>query len=178
MKLYIRITGVVQGVGFRPFAKRLALSLGLSGTVRNTGGIVIINITGDNKALDEYVRRLTINAPSCAVINDIYVKEIVTAENDTKKTQKPAIFNIEYSDNDKDGMPVVISPDIATCDRCKKQMYDSKNRRFLHPFISCTDCGPRYSIIEDIPYDRETTSMTDFAMCTECRAEYTNIDNV
>lgn len=85
MKLYIRITGVVQGVGFRPFAKRLALSLGLSGTVRNTGGIVIINITGDNKALDEYVRRLTINAPSCAVINDIYVKEIVTAENDTKR---------------------------------------------------------------------------------------------
>lgn len=177
MKLYIRITGVVQGVGFRPFAKRLALSLGLSGTVRNTGGIVIINITGYNKALDEYVRRLTINAPSCAVINDIYVKEIVTAENDTKKTQKPAIFNIEYSDNDKDGMPVVISPDIATCDRCKKQMYDSKNRRFLHPFISCTDCGPRYSIIEDIPYDRETTSMTDFTMCTECSAEYTNIDN-
>lgn len=74
-------------------------------------------------------------------------------------------------------MPVVISPDIATCDRCKKQMYDSKNRRFLHPFISCTDCGPRYSIIEDIPYDRETTSMTDFTMCTECSAEYTNIDN-
>lgn len=177
MKLCIRISGIVQGVGFRPFAKRLATDLGLSGTVRNTGGIVLINITGDSKALDEYVRRLTANAPSCAVITDIDVKEVIAAENDAEETQSASAFDIEYSDNDKEGMPVVISPDIATCDRCRQQMYDSKNRRFMHPFISCTDCGPRYSIIEDIPYDRETTAMVDFSMCAECKDEYKNINN-
>lgn len=170
MNLCIRISGIVQGVGFRPFAKRLADDLGLTGCVRNTGGIVLIYITGDKKTLDEYVRRLTSNTPECAVIDDIDI-------NEADDGRMYSSFVIEYSDNDTADMPIDISPDIATCERCRKQMYDKDDRRYMHPFISCTDCGPRYSIIEGIPYDRETTSMIDFYMCDRCEREYGDIDN-
>lgn len=173
MNLCIKLYGLVQGVGFRPFALRLANELNLSGNVRNRNGIVIINITGDKEALDEYVRRLALDTPDGAEILGMDVDEISDDEYEKNAGAKTGRFVIAESDapETREQTPV-ISPDIATCSRCEAQMYDKNDRRYMHPFISCTDCGPRYSIITDIPYDRETTSMRDFDMCSKCAYEY------
>ena len=176
MRKSIKIFGVVQGVGFRPFALRLASKLGVSGNVRNRDGSVLINIAGSKEALDEYVRRLTFDAPKGAVILKMTVTEHSDDENVENYTDE---FVIEASDSDDSaGIMPVLSPDIATCRRCEEEMYDSHNRRYMHPFISCTDCGPRYSIINSIPYDRDTTVMDVFEMCTECRAEYVRTEDI
>ncbi len=173
MKLCIKVCGVVQGVGFRPFAKRLAEELSLSGNVRNADGIVIINITGDKEALDEYVRRLTLNAPVSSSIIHMDVKE-VNEENIEEQTG----FQIVYSKPEEgDAYVPIISPDIATCENCEKEYWDESDRRAGHPFISCTDCGPRYSIIKNIPYDRDTITMDVFEMCEACKEEYSDIKN-
>ena len=185
MNYCIKLCGIVQGVGFRPFALRLADELNLSGNVRNRNGIVIINITGDKEALDEYVRRLTLSAPDGARILKIDVNEIsddeYEADTGMKKRDASCASRFVISDSDAPAtseQTPALSPDIATCRRCEKEMYDKNNRRYLHPFISCTDCGPRYSIIESIPYDRETTSMHIFDMCGKCDDEYLNPKDV
>ncbi len=185
MNYCIKLCGIVQGVGFRPFALRLADELNLSGNVRNRNGIVIINITGDKEALDEYVRRLTLSAPDGARILKIDVNEIsddeYEADTGMKKRDASCAARFVISDSDAPAtseQTPALSPDIATCRRCEKEMYDKNNRRYLHPFISCTDCGPRYSIIESIPYDRETTSMHIFDMCGKCDDEYRNPKDV
>ncbi len=185
MNYCIKLCGIVQGVGFRPFALRLADELNLSGNVRNRNGIVIINITGDKEALDEYVRRLALSAPEGAKILKMDVDEITDREYeaDTGMKKEDALrspmFVIAKSDAPATSEQTpALSPDIATCGRCEREMYDKNNRRYMHPFISCTDCGPRYSIIKNIPYDRETTSMHMFDMCGRCDNEYRNPKDV
>lgn len=184
MNYCIKLYGIVQGVGFRPFALRLANELELSGNVRNRNGNVIINITGDKEALDKYVRRLTLSAPESAHIFKMDINEISDDEYEAGTGMKSIDAKgadilhqnrFVIADSDAPFTPEqtpALSPDIATCERCTRQMYDKKDRRYLHPFISCTECGPRYSIIESIPYDRDTTSMKDYEMCGECSHEY------
>jgi len=179
MTLVINVYGIVQGVGFRPFAKRIADELNLAGFVQNCNGIVVINIIGDKEALDEYVRRLTLSAPPQALITHIETKEsnaIITSESET--TEKFVIVTSKSANLKSDYIIPVISPDIATCDSCIEEMYDEENRRSSHYFISCTGCGPRYSIIKDIPYDRDTTTMGKFNMCHDCRKEYETIEDI
>lgn len=181
MKLCIKLYGVVQGVGFRPYAKRLAKELLLFGTVRNSDGLLIIDISGDKEALDEYVRRLTINAPKSARITHSEIYEVSDNEPGTvyeAGEEAGRGFHIIYSEKGTDDRSIpVIAADIGTCDKCAAEMMDRNNRRYMHPFISCTDCGPRYSIIKDIPYDRDTIVMDEFEMCGECKTEYSDISD-
>lgn len=174
MTIRVKVYGVVQGVGYRPFTLRMARELGIAGNVRNQSGIVIINITGNKEALDEFVRRLTLNAPEGSIVLKVVCEEI-TGNN---IEDFGGVFRIVASDSCGDGSIPILPPDIATCERCELEMYDEDNRRYLHPFISCTSCGPRYSIIRDIPYDRINTSMSMFKMCSNCKNEYTAPDNI
>jgi len=156
------INGIVQGVGFRPTVYKIAKNLGLKGFVLNSSDGVIIEIEGANK--DKFIKTLKENLPPLAKIDTIK-KEILPPKN--YKT-----FEIAYS---KDTIKTTsISPDIAVCEDCLKEMFDKSNRRYLYPFINCTNCGPRYTIIENIPYDRKNTSMKKFKMCENCKKEYTN----
>jgi len=156
------IDGIVQGVGFRPTVYKIANSLNLKGFVLNSGEGVIIEIEGDNssKFLDELKRNLS---PLARI--DCIKKERLPLKN--FKT-----FEIYYSKSSN--KTTSISPDIAVCEECLKEIFDVKNRRYLYPFINCTNCGPRYTIIKDIPYDRKNTSMAKFKMCKECEKEYNN----
>ena len=159
------VTGLVQGIGFRPSVKRLAEKLGISGYVKNSGGAAEITASGDRLA--EFYVGIK-NIPN-ARIDDI------TAEAVPDKLFSG--FRIIGSDSDAEAVPTVPA-DIAVCDRCLSEYEDPQNRRFRHPFISCTSCGPRYSIIRDIPYDRCRTTMSGFELCPECAAEYGNIGNI
>ncbi|MCD7722668.1 MAG: carbamoyltransferase HypF [Clostridiales bacterium] len=155
--------GLVQGLGFRPGAKRLAQEFGITGEIKNSGGSVSITATGEKKALDSFVRRLVelfdVYDYDKEIINDIHFDsfEIV-----------PSAGGCGF---------VSITPDIATCAGCEKELFDSENRRYMHPFISCTACGPRYTIMKCLPYDRENTAMNDFEMCGECSGEYNETGN-
>lgn len=151
----------MQGVGFRPFVYKLAISLDLTGFVYNSLSSVFVEIQG-NKT-DEFVKALQ-NPPPLAKIESISVTEIAL--------KKEASFCIQKSKN-KEEMPLVLG-DVATCDLCLKELKDKNNKRHNYAFINCTDCGPRYSIIKSMPYDRKNTSMSSFKMCNECHAEYTD----
>lgn len=151
--------GIVQGIGFRPTALRLATELGITGTVCNTGGNVTITANGNNEALDAFIRRLTA----------LFAIQSFTEKETEKKNYKT--FEIIHSTQDSD-IPF-LTPDLATCPDCTQELFNSKNRRYLHPFISCVNCGPRYTIQTSIPYDRENTSMGDFPLCADCCSEYT-----
>jgi hydrogenase maturation protein HypF len=153
----------VQGVGFRPFVYRLASDLGVTGWVSNTGQGVFIEAESDRATLDEFVRRLAHDRPPHAVIvsREWSVLDPVGFER----------FEIRESGSDDEPSAFVL-PDIATCPDCLAELFDSGDRRFRYPFINCTHCGPRFSIIEHLPYDRERTSMKAFAMCPACRREY------
>jgi len=165
LSLVIRILGVVQGVGFRPFVNRLAQEIGIVGQVKNDGGIVNITATGDKQALESFLLRLKNECPEKASITDIISYEIpLTAFSN---------FSIVESDSfDKE--TAIIPEDLPMCESCKKELYDKKSRHYLNPFISCVSCGPRYSIINSLPYDRCRTAMIDFEMCEECKAEYSS----
>ncbi len=169
MTLKISIFGIVQGVGFRPYALREAEELGIKGTVKNIGGVVEIMAQSDKQALDEYIQRLALHLPESAMIIDMEAKEV---------PQAPVFenFRIIKSDGEIETTPV-LPPDIATCKSCEKELADSQNRRHRHPFISCTACGPRYTIMERLPYDRETTVMDDFPMCPACHEEYVTTED-
>jgi hydrogenase maturation protein HypF len=157
-----KINGIVQGVGFRPTVYKIATNLDLKGYVLNSGDGVIIEIEGDKK--DKFIEILQKNLPPLAKIEKIE-KSILPLKN-------YQYFEIKSSKTSKKNTS--ISPDIAVCDECLEEMYDKNNRRYLYPFINCTNCGPRYTIIENIPYDRKNTSMKIFEMCDECFREYTN----
>jgi hydrogenase maturation protein HypF len=159
----LRITGVVQGVGFRPFVYGLAKSLGLAGWVLNTSEGVFAVVEGDTAAIDTFARDVRALAPAQAVVQTVEVAE-VTAEG-------LAGFEIRESRDDPGAMTLV-SPDIATCPACLAEMRDPADRRHRYPFTNCTNCGPRFTIIEDVPYDRPKTTMRDFPMCRACAAEY------
>ncbi|MHB8294718.1 MAG: carbamoyltransferase HypF [Acidimicrobiales bacterium] len=159
----LRVTGVVQGVGFRPFIHRLATELCLDGIVGNDATSVFVELEGAAAGLDAFVARLRDEAPPLAIIESV---EVVRTEPVGRKG-----FAIVESRR-ASGAVTLVSPDIAVCDACVAELWDPANRRYLHPFITCTDCGPRFTIIQHLPYDRPGTTMEGFAMCGSCRAEY------
>jgi hydrogenase maturation protein HypF len=164
-RLKIHIQGAVQGVGFRPFVFRLANLYKLCGWVRNQPDGVHIEIEGDSGSCDMFLCRLEPDAPGQAHIQSL--KHI---------TLDPAgytDFNILES-TEKDPPTVWMMPDIATCPNCLRDIFDKRNKRYLYPFTNCTQCGPRFTIIESLPYDRRNTSIKHFEMCPECQAEYDN----
>lgn len=164
MTYLITVYGLVQGVGFRPYVKRLADSMSLNGTVRNQGGIVGIQFTGDKSTLEAFTKRLYLSLPEGASIERL---ETVTLP----ETEFDGFAIIDSGEEEFCELPF-IPADTATCAECERELFDSADRRFLHPFISCALCGPRYSIIDSVPYDRNRTVMHDFAMCKKCAAEY------
>ena len=164
------IKGLVQGIGYRPWVAKLADELNIEGYVRNTGGIVTVVAAGEDDRLDELQRRLSQDVPTGGFVTSIDEEEL-----QEKDLKLPADHQFKIVESDSDVMAnlPLIPADICTCDKCKEELLDSNNRRYLHPFISCTICGPRYSIIERLPYDRDTITMGDFKMCPECEREYT-----
>jgi acylphosphatase len=159
----LRITGVVQGVGFRPFVYGLANSLHLAGWVMNSSEGVFAVVEGDPSAVDDFARDVRALAPARAVVQTVEVTAI--------EAEGLAGFEIRESRDDPGAMTLV-SPDIATCPACLAEMRDPADRRHRYPFTNCTNCGPRFTIIEDVPYDRPKTTMRDFPMCRACAAEY------
>ncbi|MBI5404108.1 MAG: carbamoyltransferase HypF [Ignavibacteriae bacterium] len=167
-RIKISIKGAVQGVGFRPFIYKLAKSLGLKGYVLNTPQGVIIEAEGEHNILAEFIERIKSEKPPISLIQNISIEKY--SLNNFKE------FEIRKSD--LRGSPnAIVLPDIATCKDCIEEICDPSNRRFLYPFTNCTNCGPRYSIIESLPYDRARTTMKKFNMCTECNTEYENPDD-
>lgn len=160
------VKGVVQGVGFRPFCARLAIEESLKGSVRNTSAGVEIDLWGKADNIDRYLRRLERECPTAG-----YIHSIVSLGRKETENCTPVGFEILKSEG-KAVRQVLIPPDIATCDACVAEMRDPHDRRFRYPFINCTLCGPRFTIIGDLPYDRESTSMAHFRMCPECDREY------
>jgi hydrogenase maturation protein HypF len=163
MRWRVEVTGIVQGVGFRPFVYHLARSRGLVGLVRNHSGGVVIEVEGPGDALEDFLRQLRLHPPPLARIDTVR-QEVCPARGE-------ASFEIEASQAQAGG-PVLIGPDIATCDDCLRELFDPADRRYLYPFLNCTNCGPRLTIIRSAPYDRERTTMVGFPMCPACRAEY------
>jgi len=161
----LRVYGIVQGVGFRPYVYRIATSLGLRGFIRNNTLGVEIEIEGDEGKIEIFKRRLYSECPPAASIDRLVEEEI-----DTKGDASFLILE-SSSGGEKE---TLISPDLATCPDCLRELFNPGDRRFCYPFINCTNCGPRYTIIEDVPYDRPNTTMRKFEMCLECRAEYEN----
>lgn len=159
------VKGVVQGVGFRPFCAKTALRLSLNGSVKNTSAGVEIILEGAESAIDEFISELWENPPSAAVVSEVKVC--------WEKDSSPnfSCFTIEESRRDEK-QQVFIPADIALCDECLAEMRDKNNRRYRYPFINCTLCGPRYSIINGLPYDRPKTTMRKFPMCPSCEKEY------
>lgn len=164
-RLRIVVRGVVQGVGFRPFVFRLASGMGLAGQVANTTAGVVAEIQGDEQSVALFADRLRKQAPPLAVIDSITSEEI-PVQDDTK-------FVIAASAAVGD-RPGPVPPDSDVCDACLAECRDPTDRRRHYPFITCTDCGPRYSLIDDIPYDRPRTAMAAFPLCPACQAEYDN----
>jgi hydrogenase maturation protein HypF len=161
----IRVTGVVQGVGFRPFVYGLALRFGLVGVVGNDSSGVFIEVEGEPTSLDAFTQALRTEAPPLAHIETVDVT--------TAPPQHTTEFVIVHSQA-QSGANTLVSPDLCTCDDCLRELLDPANRRYRYPFINCTNCGPRFTIIADIPYDRPKTTMAAFPMCPACEAEYTD----
>jgi hydrogenase maturation protein HypF len=149
------VTGVVQGVGFRPFLHRLASELGLQGFVGNDALAVFAEVQGRAGAVAEFARRLRSEAPPLA--------RVATVETEAIPLAAESGFTIVPSRGGA-GARTLVSPDVATCRACLSELFDPRDRRFRHPFITCTDCGPRFTIIQDLPYDRPATTMAGFAM--------------
>jgi hydrogenase maturation protein HypF len=162
-RLGVRVEGVVQGVGFRPFVHGLASRFGVGGLVGNDTAGVFIEVEGSPSTLDAFLAALTGEAPPLAVIDSV-VTEVLAPTGGRD-------FLIVASDPGGERQ-TLISPDTATCDQCLAELFDPADRRYRHPFINCTNCGPRFTIIRDVPYDRPLTTMARFAMCGDCAREY------
>lgn len=163
---HIRLWGIVQGVGFRPFVAKTAEKTGMKGEVANVGGLVEMYVTDTPKRIDNFIEEIKRSKPLPAEIVHISKEEAEYRDFDA--------FTIRESGYGEDE-PAMIPADLAICPDCLREMRDENNRRYQHPFISCMVCGPRYTIIDRIPYDRDNTSMIDFEMCPSCREEYENI---
>ncbi|HKZ75687.1 MAG TPA: Sua5/YciO/YrdC/YwlC family protein, partial [Actinomycetota bacterium] len=159
----VEVRGVVQGVGFRPFVWRLAERHGVHGWVRNGGGVVEILAEAEKGALDAFCSAIAAEAPPLARVEDVRWSDATPAGLVT--------FEVDRS-LDLGGGDRLVPPDSATCEACLRELFDPADRRHRYPFINCTDCGPRFTIIESLPYDRERTSMRAFAMCEDCAREY------
>ena len=162
----VLVEGIVQGVGFRPFVYRIATELELTGYVRNLGNVVEIIIQGSDDKIADFIYKLQNELPPIAKINNLETEEL-----DEKEDY--ADFTIKESSDSFSGTSV-IPPDLAICDKCLEEINDPNNRRYNYPFNACTDCGPRFTVIENVPYDREKTTMDDFPLCDECEVEYKN----
>lgn len=160
----IRLYGIVQGVGFRPFVSRTADSLGVVGTVANKGSYVEIFAKADAQTLERFVHIVKNETPERAVV--------ISA--DVRQTDDIEYTSFDIIESEKESGDIFVSPDIATCDKCRQELFDPGDRRYLHPFINCTQCGPRLTILDSMPYDRERTTMNDFPMCEKCAYEYTH----
>ena len=163
MRLKLTVRGAVQGVGFRPFVFRLATGLGLAGWVNNSPQGVFIEAEGPRTMLEQFLLRLEIEKPPRSFIQSLEASWLDPAGYTT--------FEIRASETSGNKTALVL-PDIATCPDCLREIFDPKNRRYHYPFTNCTNCGPRFSIIESLPYDRANTSMKAFTMCPQCQAEY------
>ena len=165
----IRIYGIVQGVGFRPFVSRLADRYGISGSVCNKGSYVEIIARADESVIGDFVHAIEAEAPERSAIVKVKVMD------DSLDIEAESGFEIAESKHE-DGQ-IFVSPDIATCPDCARELFDKNNRRYLHPFINCTQCGPRLTILDSMPYDRVKTSMAGFPMCEACSDEYTDMNS-
>lgn len=163
IRRHIEVSGIVQGVGFRPYVYRLARGRQLKGTICNTTTGVTIEIEGPSETVEDFVQRLPMEAPPLARITGVAVQEV--------PCNGDADFRIVASDHSTE-VHTLISPDVAICDDCRRELFDPADRRYRYPFINCTNCGPRFTIVRDIPYDRPRTSMAVFPMCPACQAEY------
>lgn len=166
--VHIHVTGIVQGVGMRPFVYREAMAHGICGWVLNAGDGVHIEAHAPGEALDEFVDALSEHAPAASRVEHVEVVDLAPGNWDAANEQG---FRIVAS-QDQTAHTTLISPDIATCDDCLRELFDPADRRFHYPFINCTNCGPRFTIIRSLPYDRAATSMDRFPMCPTCAAEY------
>lgn len=165
---HIHVTGIVQGVGMRPFVYREAMAHGICGWVLNAGDGVHIEAHALSESLDEFVDALSEHAPAASRVEHVEVVDLAPGDWDAANEQG---FRIVAS-RDQTAHTTLISPDIATCDDCLRELFDPADRRFHYPFINCTNCGPRFTIIRSLPYDRAATSMDRFPMCPTCAAEY------
>lgn len=171
LRLHIRVTGAVQGIGYRPFVVGLAERLHVRGTVRNAGGVVEIEAAGEPAALRRFCRSLVQDVPPGGVV--------LGAEETPEEGELPPGFRIEESTEDalqeENAELPVFPPDLALCRDCERELLSSGDRRYRYPLISCVSCGPRYSILKRFPYDRETTAMAPFSMCPSCGEEYRSV---
>lgn len=161
--MQITVEGTVQGVGFRPFVYKLARELELTGWVRNTRNGVLIEVEGDSPAVETFLQRLQADAPATAAIETVSTSAI------------PAVGDASFSiasSAESGQRTLVIPPDLAICEDCRRELHDPRDRRFRYPFLTCTQCGPRYSLLTAIPYQRSNTTMAEFELCAACRAEY------
>lgn len=161
----IEVKGIVQGVGFRPFIYKLAHKFELTGFVSNNNNGVEIEVQGTPENISEFIKSISDESPSLSQIDSIDQFDSIV-NNSTN-------FVINKSSSTL-GNKTFISPDVSICDDCRNELFDKNNRRYLYPFINCTNCGPRFTIIENIPYDRKYTTMKSFVMCDECKSEYDN----
>lgn len=159
----LRVHGQVQGVGFRPFVWRLASEHSLAGWVRNDGSGVEISVSGEESAMDSFFERLTLESPALSRIDRIESDEDFPA---------PEMQGFSVLPSGNSPIATHIPPDVSVCEECLHELFDHHSRRYLHPFINCTHCGPRYTLTDRLPYDRKHTSMAKFAMCEQCAAEY------
>ena len=167
--LDIRVRGIVQGVGFRPFVYRQARRYIITGWVLNDLDGVFIHAEGETKLLDEFVTELHMNPPAAAKVTEVELREV--------PLQDCTTFEIRESQVDDAEEGTFVSADLATCDDCLRELFDPADRRYRYPFINCTNCGPRFTIIDALPYDRPQTSMASFEMCDTCAAEYSDPAN-
>ncbi|HEY9853606.1 MAG TPA: carbamoyltransferase HypF [Leptolyngbyaceae cyanobacterium] len=163
-RLRLTIRGAVQGVGFRPFVYRLATKLQLTGWVNNSSQGVFIEVEGEREKLADFLQRISQEKPPRSHIQSL----------ESSWLDSVNYTNFEIRASESGEKTAVVLPDIATCPDCLREIFDQNNRRYLYPFTNCTNCGPRYSIIAELPYDRINTTMKNFAMCDQCKAEYEN----
>jgi hydrogenase maturation protein HypF len=164
-RLKMTIRGAVQGVGFRPFVHRLATGLGLAGWVNNSCAGVLLEVEGPRPAVESFLLRLEAEKPPHSFIQSLEPSWLDPAGY--------KLFEIRASESGGERTALVL-PDIATCPDCVREIFEARNRRYLYPFTNCTNCGPRFSLIESLPYDRGNTSMKQFALCSQCQAEFDN----
>lgn len=164
--LLIRVYGIVQGVGFRPFVSRIADANAIKGSVANKGSYVEIYAAGETPALEAFLDDLQNKAPERSAILKI----------DVSVFSDRIFSDFAIIESEKEAGDIFVSPDIATCPKCREELFDPENRRYMHPFINCTACGPRLTILDSMPYDRVRTSMGEFPMCPECEFEYTHAE--
>lgn len=178
MRVCIRVFGIVQGVGFRPTVKRHADACDIAGSVSNKGPYVEIFAEGSEECVHSFIKQIQEEPPKRAVILKLDVENVESGEDGIHKVESETDSKEKFQiiESEKEEGEIFVSPDIAICLECKKELYDKNDRRYLHPFINCTCCGPRLTILDSMPYDRVRTSMGEFPMCEKCEYEYTHAE--